>query len=125
MVQPPQDPAERKRQLALSLDSSRQALTTSGQDLKRRLSPVHAVNSYFRRHPMQVFGATAAGVALLTYLLRRPPREKKPRKSLSRRLLGWGIALAKPAVKAWVLNYAKGYLWVKPPKTETDSLLGP
>ena len=113
----------RKRQLALSLDSSRRCLTTSARELRRRLSPAHAAGSYIRRHPVQIFGATTAGVALLTFLFRPRHGGKKSPKSLPKHLFGWIISLAKPAIRAWFLNQAKGYLRSKP--TESDSRLGP
>lgn len=114
---------ERKRQLALKLDASRQNLRDEGQKLRRRLSPSHAVSSYLRRHPLQVFGATSGGVALLTYILRPRARDQKPPRSLPLRLLGWVMALAKSAIRSWFLNQAKAYLRPKCP--ESDSLLGP
>jgi hypothetical protein len=114
---------QRKQELALSLDSSRTCLSTSGRSLRRRLSPGHALGSYFRRHPLQIFGATTAGVAFLTYLLRPRPHEKTPQKPISRRIFGWGISLIKPVIRAYALNQAKEYL--RPNAPETDSLLGP
>ncbi|MEO1843239.1 MAG: hypothetical protein ABGZ37_03065, partial [Akkermansiaceae bacterium] len=59
---------------------------------------------------MQIFGATTAGVALLTFLFRPRHGVKKSAKSLPKRLIGWIISLAKPAIRAWFLNQAKGYL---------------
>ncbi len=116
---------ERKRQLALSLDASRSRLTSRGRELRRRLSPANAIGTYFRKHPLRVFGATAAGVAILTYFLRSRHRIRKSRKSLSRRSVGWVLALLKPALRFWFLNQAKTYIHTKQVPPETESLLGP
>jgi len=121
----PESIRERKRQLALTLASSRTRLTSRGRDLRRRLSPVHAAGSYFRKHPVQIFGATAAGVAILTFLFRARPRDRKPPKSLVRRSLGWVMSLVKPVVRIWILKEAKTYIQAKHINPETDSLLGP
>lgn len=123
MAQSTQSIRQRKQALALSLDSSRTCLTTSGRTLRRRLRPGYVVGTFFRRHPLRIFGATTAGVALLTFFLRPRRRKNKPRKSLKRRLLGWVISLLIPAIRTYVLNQTKMYL--RPNAPESDSLLGP
>ena len=116
---------ERKRQLALRLDSSRDGLTSSSRELRRRLSPTRAIAGYLRRHPVQIFGATTGVVAIATYLLRPRSREARKPRSLKRRLVSWILSLVKPAIRLWVLKHAKSYIQGTPAPPATDSLLGP
>ena len=125
MAQQRQTLRERKRELVLSLDASRLRVAENSVNLRRRLSPIHMASSYLRRHPLQIFGTTSLGVALLTLLLipRRRSKGQKPPKSLSQHIVGWIISLMKASIRSWLLTRARGYLRTKQP--ETDSLLGP
>ena len=125
MAQPKQNLRERKRELVLSLDTSRLRIVEGSANLRKRLSPIHVASSYLRRHPLQIFGATSIGVALLTGLLfpRGRSKDQKPPKSLSQHIVGWIISLMKASIRSWLLTQARGYLRTKQP--ETDSLLGP
>ena len=125
MAQPKQNLRERKRELVLSLDGSRLRLVEGSADLRKRLSPIHIASSYLRRHPLQIFGATSIGVALLTWLLipRGRARDQKLPKSPSRRLAGWIIVLLKGSIRNWLFTRVMDYLRTK--QSETDSLLGP
>ena len=125
MAQSIQDLRERKRELALSLDASRRSLRESGRTLRARLNPVRAAGSYLRKYPLRVFGGTTIGIAVLTYLWRPRSREQKPRKSLTRSLLGGVISLFKPALRVWILKQAKEFMQTKHAEPKTDSLLGP
>jgi len=125
MAQPKQNLRERKRELVLSLDTSRLRIVEGSANLRKRLSPIHVASSYLRRHPLQIFGATSIGVALLTSLLTPRGRSKgqKPPKSPSQRLAGWAIALLKGSIRNWLFTRVRDYLRTK--QSETDSLLGP
>ena len=125
MAQPKQNLRERKRELVLSLDTSRLRIVEGSANLRKRLSPIHVASSYLRRHPLQIFGATSIGVALLTGLLiprRRSKGQKRP-KSSSQLLAGWAIALLKGSIRNWLFTRFRDYLRTK--QSETDSLLGP
>lgn len=125
MAQPKQNLRERKRELVLSLDTSRLRIVEGSANLRKRLSPIHVASSYLRRHPLQIFGATSIGVALLTGLLiprRRSKGQKRP-KSSSQLLAGWAIALLKSSIRNWLFTRFRDYLRTK--QSETDSLLGP
>jgi hypothetical protein len=115
---------ERKRLLALSLDLSRLGITTSGRALRRRLHPVRAAGACLRRHPLGIFAASTGAAALLTCLLRPRSRETHKRKSFPRRLAGWTLSLAAPALRSWFLKQAKSYLDLPSAPPSTDSLLG-
>ena len=125
MAQQRQTLRERKRELVLSLDASRLRVAENSVNLRRRLSPIHMASSYLRRHPLQIFGTTSLGVALLTVLLipRRRPKDQKPPKSLRRHFMGWIISMIKASIRSWLLTRVRDYLRAKQP--ETDSLLGP
>lgn len=125
MAQQKQNLRERKRELVLSLDASRLRVVETSVNLRRRLNPIHVASSYLRRHPLQIFGTTSLGVALLTLLLfpRSRSEGQKPPKSLSRHIVGWIISLMKASIRSWLLTQARSYLRTKQP--ETDSLLGP
>ena len=125
MDQPKQNLRERKRELVLSLDTSRLRIVEGSANLRKRLSPIHVASSYLRRHPLQIFGATSIGVALLTGFLiprGRSKGQKRP-KSSSQLLAGWAIALLKGSIRNWLFTRFRDYLRTK--QSETDSLLGP
>ena len=85
MAQSRQKLLERKRELVLKLDASRQRVATGSKELRRGLSLSHIVSSYLQRHPLQIFGATSLGVGLLTWILR--PRTRSGDKNLLNPLL--------------------------------------
>ena len=115
MAQSRQKLLERKRELVLKLDASRQRVAAGSKDLRRGFSLSHIVSSYLQRHPLQIFGATSLGVGLLTWILRPRTRseEQKPPKSLTQRLAGWIISLLKGSIRSWLLAQAKDYLRTK------------
>lgn len=106
------------------LDRTRVDLGSSSRELRRRLGPSEMMGAWFRRHPLHLFGATAAGVALLTSVLRPRRKEPGPARPLRKRVTGGFFSLCKSALRHWFVNRAKDYLRSKAPLSETDSLLG-
>jgi hypothetical protein len=115
MAQSRQKLLERKRELVLKLDASRQRVAAGSKDLRRGFSLSHIVSSYLQRHPLQIFGATSLGVGLLTWILRprTRPEGQKPPKSLTQRLAGWIISFLKGSIRNWLLTQARDYLRTK------------
>lgn len=107
------------------LDRTRIDLGSSERELRRRLAPSQIVGAWFRRYPLRLFGATAAGVALLTSLVKPRRQEPKAPKPLRERVTGGFFSLCKSVVRHWFVNRAKDYLRSRSPLSETDSLLGP
>ncbi len=115
MAQSRQKLLERKRELVLKLDASRQRAAAGSKDLRRGFSLSHIVSSYLQRHPLQIFGATSLGVGLLTWILRSKARsggQKNP-KTLGQRLVGWIISFLKGSIRSWLLTQARDYLRTK------------
>jgi hypothetical protein len=88
--------------------------------IKRQFNPLVRVRSAVRRNPLPVFATTAAAALLLTLLLRRRNRDDRPFRA-RRMLFGWFLALAKPAARLWIANWAKDrFLPLPPPFQATD-----
>lgn len=119
MAQRPTD-RERKEQLIATLAASRASLQVDRKRIKGQLNPLARVRSAVRNKPLPVFAATAAVAFLLTLFLRRRRHEPKPHRA--RRLLTGGIlALAKPAARVWLANWAKDrFLPISPPISPPD-----
>ncbi|MBJ06218.1 MAG: hypothetical protein CMO40_03740 [Verrucomicrobiaceae bacterium] len=98
------------------MEASRGQMTESSRSLRHGLHPARAVAAYLRRHPLQVFGTTTAGVALITWVLR--PRSEspgnKPSRSIGRRLTGLVITLLKSSLRSWIIRQTRDYLQTKP-----------
>ena len=105
MAQRPTD-RERKEQLIATLGASRASLRIDRSRIKRQLNPLVRVRSAVRSKPIPVFATTAGVALLLTLLMRRRKQERSPF-SPRRMLLGWILALAKPAARLWLANWAK------------------
>ncbi len=105
MAQRPTD-RERKEQLIATLAVSRASLRIDRSQIKRQINPLVRIRSAVRNKPIPVFATTAGVALLLSLLLRRRKQEPKPF-SAKRMLLGWVLALAKPAARFWLANWAK------------------
>jgi hypothetical protein len=96
------------------------ALRIDRDRIKRQLNPLARVRSAVRHNPLPVFATTAAVAFLITLLRRRRKRDDRPFKA-RRMLFGWFLALAKPAARLWIANWAKDrFLPLPPPFQPTD-----
>lgn len=115
---------QRKQELLLSLDASRESMRGGTRNLRERINPLRRPLSWVRENPLLAFGGTAAGVALLTVLF-RPRKSVKPQKTLKAVALGWAFGVAKPAASLWLNDRVRKYLQTQHANEPPDSLLGP
>ncbi len=104
------DPRARKQELVQRLARSRRTISHGRTVIKGRLQVKNQLNRLVRKRPKAIFaGCVAAGLAT-TLLLKRPRKTKKTApKSAGLVLLGWLLALAKPAARAWLIARAKQF----------------
>ncbi|MEJ6702048.1 MAG: hypothetical protein QNL01_13925 [Akkermansiaceae bacterium] len=99
---------ERKQELAAQLANSRHSISQSREALKGQLQLKKQLRKFVVSKPKAIFAGSVVAGLILTLLLKRPRKSKKSApKTTSQILLGWGLALAKPAAKAWLVTRAK------------------
>ena len=99
--------ALRKAELTAQLADSRQAISRGREALKRKLQVKKQWRKLLTGKPRAVFAGSIGAGLLATLLLRRPRKSVKAPKTSRQMLLGWLLALAKPAAKAWLVTRAK------------------
>ncbi len=100
--------AKRKQELTAALAKNRVIIDMGRTELKQKLSVKHLLRKLVTSKPKALF-ASCLGAGLVTTLLLRRPKvvTKEKAKDKSTVLLSWALTLAKPAVKAWLINRAK------------------
>ena len=97
----------RKKELIAQLATNRQSISRGREVLKEKLQVKKQLRKFIVKKPKAIFaGSLVAGLAA-TILLRRPRKVKKSSKTTQQILLGWGLSLIKPALKAWILTRVK------------------
>lgn len=99
--------ALRKAELTAQLADSRQAISRGRGALKRKLQVKKQWRKLLTGKPRAVFAGSIGAGLLATLLLRRPRKSVKAPKTSRQILLGWLLALIKPAAKAWLVTRAK------------------
>ncbi|MFK7909372.1 MAG: hypothetical protein AB8F34_02100 [Akkermansiaceae bacterium] len=100
--------AKRKQELTAELAKNRVLISVGRNELKQKLNVKKQITKLLTRKPKALFiGSLGAGL-LATLLIRRPRKTAKGKPSTkSTVLLGWILAIAKPAAKAWLVKRAK------------------
>ncbi len=97
----------RKKELIAQLATNRQSISRGREVLKEKLQVKKQLRKFIIKKPKAIFaGSLVAGIAA-TILIRRPRKIKKSSKTTQQVLLGWGLALIKPALKAWLTSRVK------------------
>jgi len=97
----------RKKEIIAQLATNRQSISRGREVLKEKLQVKKQLRKFIVNKPKAIFaGSVMAGLAA-TLLLRGSRKTKKPKKTTQQMLLGWGLALIKPALKAWLVTRAK------------------
>ncbi|MCP5538100.1 MAG: hypothetical protein H7A51_17945 [Akkermansiaceae bacterium] len=108
MAQAKQVAKNRKQELAAQLADARQALSHGRVALKSQLQVKKQLRRFVVGKPKAIFAGSVVAGLVLTLLLKRPGKSKKQAARTTRQmLLGWGLSLAKPAAKAWLVTRAK------------------
>ncbi len=100
--------AKRKQELTAELAKNRVLIDVGRKDIKQKLNVKKQLRKFITRKPKALFiGSLGAGL-IATLMLRRPRKSGGAKASTkSTVLLGWALAVVKPAVKAWLVNRAK------------------
>lgn len=100
--------AKRKQELTAEISKNRVLISVGRNELKQKLNIKQQLAKLVKRKPKALFmGSLGAGLAA-TLLLRRPKKVAKGKAATkSTVILGWVLALLKPAAKAWVVDRAK------------------
>ncbi|MBT8037506.1 MAG: hypothetical protein KJO21_08170 [Verrucomicrobiae bacterium] len=99
--------ALRKQELTAELANSRQAISKGRKAIKGQLQVKKQLRQWITRKPKAVFASSIGAGLLATLLLKRPRKAAKPSKKPSHMLLGWILALLKPAIKTWLVTRVK------------------
>ena len=100
--------AKRKQELTAELAKNRVLISVGGKELKRKLNVKRQLAGLLKRKPKMLFAGSLGAGLLATVLLRRPKKASKAKPTTKgTMLLGWALALLKPAAKAWLVNRAK------------------
>lgn len=98
----------RKQELAAQLADARQSISHGRVALKGQLQIKKQLRRFVISKPKAIFAGSVVAGLVLTLLLKRPRKSNKSSsKTTSQMLIGWGLALAKPAAKAWLVTRAK------------------
>jgi hypothetical protein len=99
--------ALRKEELTAQLADSRQAISQGREAIKGKLKIKKQLRQLITRKPKALFAGSIVTGLFATLLLKRPRKSAIPSKTSRQMLLGWLLALLKPAVKAWLVTRAK------------------
>ncbi len=99
--------ALRKAELTAQLADSRRAISRGREALRRKLQVKKQWRKLLTGNPRAVFAGSIGAGLFATLLLRRPRKPATPPKTSRQMLLGWLLALLKPAAKAWLVTRAK------------------
>lgn len=99
--------AQRKQELVAQLAENRQSISRSREAIKQKLQPKRLFSQLISGKPKTLFAGSAVAGLGAALFLRRPRKVKKAPQSMSLVLLGWVLALLKPAAKAWIVARAK------------------
>jgi len=109
--------ARRKQELVAQLATNRCAITRSRDALQERLQKKLQIKvqakqllaKLISKKPKSLFAGSAVAGLATALILRRPRKEKAKKSPQSTRvlMLGWLLALIKPAAKAWIITRAK------------------
>jgi hypothetical protein len=115
--------AQRKQELVAQLAGNRRSISRSREAIKQKLQPKQLFSQLIFGKPKTLFAGSAVAGLGAALFLRRPRKVKKAPQSISLLLLGWVLALLKPAAKAWIVARAKEA--VSQPKGARASALPP